>query len=57
LTAHGVDGHDGALDRHHVEERRYGDDFVGLFHHFDLSKRWRAAKAETIRIGAFAPFF
>ena len=38
LATHRIDGHDGALDRHHIEERRDGDDFVGLFRHLDLPK-------------------
>ena len=36
LAAHRVDGDDGALDRHHVEQRRNGDDLVGLLGDRDL---------------------
>ena len=36
LAAHRIDGHDGALDRHHIEERRDGDNLIRLFCHLDL---------------------
>jgi hypothetical protein len=38
LAANRLDGDDGALDCHHVEECRNGDDLVGLFRDFDLSE-------------------
>ena len=46
LAAHRVDGHDGTLDRHHVEQRRDGDDFVRLFRHLDLPEREPLARCE-----------
>nr|WP_281433653.1 hypothetical protein [Methylosinus sp. H3A] len=36
LTAHGVDGDDGAFYGHHVQERGNGDDLVGFFRYGDL---------------------
>src|SRR5437764_727097 len=66
LATHRVDGHDGALDRQHVEQLGNGDDFVRLVRHLDprlrggrlcpSTRRWRAAKAETMWIAAFASF-
>ena len=44
LASHGIDGHDGALDRHHGEERRDRDNFVRLFRHFDLPEHEALAR-------------
>ena len=38
LAAHRVDCYDRALDRHHVEQRRDGDDLVRLLAHLDLAE-------------------
>jgi hypothetical protein len=46
LAAHGIDGDDSALDGHHIEERRDGDDFVGLFRHLDLPKHKPLARSK-----------
>ena len=37
LAAHGIDGDDGTLDRHHVEELGDGEDLVGFVGHLDLT--------------------
>src|SRR5208282_1709983 len=59
LATHGVDGHHRAPDGQQLEQRRNGDDLVGLV--ADLvcpsTMRWRAAKAETTWMGSSAPFF
>ncbi len=57
LAAHGVDGHDGALDRQQVEQLRDRHDLVGLVGDPDLpsARRWRAAKAETMCSAALSP--
>src|SRR5450830_801743 len=55
LTAHRVDRHDGTLDRQHIE--KFGMATIS----FDFSatlicpstRRWRAAKAETISVETF----
>src|SRR6516225_9818964 len=63
LTSHGVDGDDCAFNRHHVEQRRDGDDLVGFQLDFSFTltcpktRRWRAAKADTMWIGSFELFF
>jgi hypothetical protein len=38
LAAYRVDRHDRALDRHHVEQRRDGDDLIRLLAHLDLAQ-------------------
>jgi hypothetical protein len=56
--AHRVDGNDGPLDRHHVEQRRDGDDLVRLVCHLDLPEHEALACREgrnhmDRRLGAF----
>ena len=46
LAAHRVDGDDGALDRHHVEQLRDGDDLVGFLRHLDLPEHEALARRE-----------
>ena len=46
LAAHRVDGHDGALDRHHVEQLGDGDDLVRLLRHLDLAEHEALARRE-----------
>jgi hypothetical protein len=59
LTTHGIDAHDRALDGQQIQQLGDRDDFVGLLRHLDCpsTRRWRAAKAQIMWIGAFAPFF
>ena len=42
-----VDGDDGAFDRHHVEQRGNGDDFVGFFRRRDLPHDQTPARDEA----------
>ena len=46
LAAHRIDGHDGPLDRQHVEQLGDGDDLVGLFRHLDLAEHEALARGE-----------
>ena len=46
LAAHGVDGHHRALDSQKVEQRRNGDDLVGLFADLDLPEHHALAGGE-----------
>ncbi len=45
-TPYGVDGDHGAFDRHHVQERRNGDDLVGFLRHLDLPEHETLARGE-----------
>src|SRR4051794_16333515 len=38
LASHGLDGHDGALDRQQVQQLGDGDDLIGLVRHLDLTQ-------------------
>jgi len=46
LTSHRVERDNGALDRHHLEQRGNGDDFVRLFIHLDLPEHESLARRE-----------
>ncbi len=46
FSVSGVDGDDGAFDRHHVEQRGNGGDLVGSFRHRDLSGDKALARGE-----------
>jgi hypothetical protein len=46
LTTHRVDRHDRALDRHHVEQRRDGDDLVRLLVDLHLAQRDASPRRE-----------
>ena len=46
LTAHGIDGDDGALDRQHVEQLGDRHDLIGFFRHLELSEHEPLARRE-----------
>ncbi len=46
LASHGVDGDDGALDRHHLQKLRDRDDFVRFLRHFHLPEDQPLARRE-----------
>ena len=46
LAAHGIDGHDGAFDRQHVEQLRDSADLVGLLRHLDLAEHQALPRGE-----------
>jgi hypothetical protein len=46
LAAHGIDGHDGALDLQHIEKRRNGDDLVRFVLDLDLAEHQTLARRE-----------
>ena len=46
LAPHSVDGDDGSLDRHHVEQFRDRGDLVGLFRHLDLPQHQALAGSQ-----------
>src|SRR5918994_2301295 len=54
LAPHRVNGHDGAVDRQHVQQFRDRHDLVSATLTWPSTIRWRAAK--TIWMAAFFPF-